>query len=334
MIFKSFIIEKNISLLDNYNAILFYGENIGLKDDFKDIIKKQSKDADKIFFQQTEIIKNPNLLDEQFFNNSLFSKRKIIFISNFTDKLKNNIINLTEKTNNDTKIVLFADILDKKSTSRTYFEKANNLAIIPCYQDNEKSLSIYLRDKLNNYQGLNQELMNILIKNSGMDRKVLAQEIEKIKGLFSSKKIEQNKIMNLINNVYNLDFENLRDSCFEANKKDLNKNLGNISLQDEKIYFYLADLNNRIQKLFDLNKIFTQNKNIDLSIDSFKPNIFWKDKPVYKKQLKIWNVEKLEIAKQKIIQTEILIKTKFSSFSKILLKKLLIELCIIADSTS
>ena len=38
MIFKSFIVEKNISLLDNYYAVLFYGENIGLKDDFKNFV--------------------------------------------------------------------------------------------------------------------------------------------------------------------------------------------------------------------------------------------------------------------------------------------------------
>ncbi len=177
MIFKSFIIEKNLSLLDNYNFILFYGENLGLKDDLKDLIKTKNKNTENIFFQQDEILKNPGLLEEQFFNNSLFSRKKIIFISNFTDKLKNNIVELSQKTNTDTKIILFAGILDKKSTCRSYFEKEERLAIVPCYQDNEKTLSIYLNQKLKDYQGVNQHLTNILIKNSGMDRKVLAQEI-------------------------------------------------------------------------------------------------------------------------------------------------------------
>ena len=40
MIFKSFIIEKNIKLLDTNSANIFYGENIGLKDDLKIQIKK------------------------------------------------------------------------------------------------------------------------------------------------------------------------------------------------------------------------------------------------------------------------------------------------------
>ena len=41
MILKSFLLEKNLSLIDNYNLILFYGENIGLKDEFKIALKKK-----------------------------------------------------------------------------------------------------------------------------------------------------------------------------------------------------------------------------------------------------------------------------------------------------
>ena len=334
MIFKSFIVEKNISLLDNYYAVLFYGENIGLKDDFKNFVKKHNKDYEQISFHQNEIIKNSNLLDEQISNTSLFSKKKIIIINDFSEKLKNNIIEITQKIREDVKIFLFSENLDKRSTARSHFENEKSLAIVPCYQDNEKTLSIYLKNKLKDYQGLSQELVNMLIKNSGMDRKVLSQEIEKIKGLFLKKKIDQEKVIRLINNAYNIDFDQLRDSCLEANKKDLNKNLGNISLQSEKAYFYLSNLSARIQKLLDLNKLLIENNNVDLAIDAMKPKIFWKDKPVFKKQLKIWDLEKLEKAKKITLQTEIMIKTKLSSLSDILIKKLLIELCDLAHASA
>ena len=38
MILKSFLVEKNIKLLDQYSASLIYGENIGMKDDIKNQI--------------------------------------------------------------------------------------------------------------------------------------------------------------------------------------------------------------------------------------------------------------------------------------------------------
>ena len=77
MILKSYIIEKNISILDSYYAVLFYGENIGLKDDFRSYIINTNKDCEKISLNQNEIIKNPILLDEQILNTSLFSKKKL-----------------------------------------------------------------------------------------------------------------------------------------------------------------------------------------------------------------------------------------------------------------
>ena len=46
------------------------------------------------------------------------------------------------------------------------------------------------------------------------------------------------------------------------------------------------------------------------------------------------NKEKLEKAKRITYQTEIVIKTKLSSLSDILIKKLLIELCQLADTRS
>ena len=61
---------------------------------------------------------------------------------------------------------------------------------MPCYQDNERTLSEYIRNKLRDYKGLNQEIINFLINNSGLDRKTISNEIEKIKNLFLDKKIK------------------------------------------------------------------------------------------------------------------------------------------------
>ena len=99
MIFKSFIIEKDISLLDSYYAVLFYGENIGLKDDLKVIIKNRNKDSEQISFYQNDLLKNPNLLSENVSNTSLFSKKKIIIINDFSEKLKNVISEIVKKKN-------------------------------------------------------------------------------------------------------------------------------------------------------------------------------------------------------------------------------------------
>ena len=44
MILKSYIVEQNINILENYQAALVYGENNGIKDDVKNSIREKNKD--------------------------------------------------------------------------------------------------------------------------------------------------------------------------------------------------------------------------------------------------------------------------------------------------
>ena len=88
MIIKSFEAEKNVSVLDAYYAVLLYGENIGLKDDIKILIKKNNKNCELISLHQNEILKNQSILSEQVSNSSLFNEKKIIIINDFSEKIK------------------------------------------------------------------------------------------------------------------------------------------------------------------------------------------------------------------------------------------------------
>jgi len=334
MILKSFIVEKDISLLQKYFVSLIYGENIGLKDDIKNEIKKYFKEYEQISFNQSEIIKNEKLLDEQIDNISLFSKKKIIFINEISEKIKNKITKILDDPNPDLRIFLFAQNLEKRSSIRDLFEKDKKAGTIPCYQDNQRTLAEYSRKKLQNYSGLTQEIINFLINNSGFDRKTLSYEIDKIKSLFLDKKIDLDKLLEVLNNAYNLDFDNIRDACFGAEKENLNKNLGNVILQNEDAYFYLNSLNRRIQKLHDLNDQYEKDKNFERAIDNIRPPIFWKDKTIFLKQIKRWNIKKLEEARKSLFDTEILIKTKMHSNNNTLIKSLIVNLYNKAVSTS
>ncbi len=333
MILKSFLVEKDLSIIDKYFITLFYGENIGLKDEIKKKIREKFKNYEQINFNQDEIIKN-EALEEQIYNVSLFSKNKVIFVNEISDKIRKKIIEIAENPQDSIKIFLFAENLERKSTLRSHFEKNKNTSIIPCYQDNQRTLTEYLRKSLDGFTGINQEIINLLIKNSGFDRKVLNNEIEKIKVLFLDKRIKLEKLEKLINNPYNLDFDKLRDSCFEADKNKLNYNLGNIVLQNEDAYFYLNNLSLRIEKLSKLQNQYKIDKNMEVAIENVKPKVFWKDKPIFIKQVEKWNLEKLEKAKKILIDTEIKMKTRLNNYNNILIKNLIIDLYKIAKSTS
>ena len=334
MILKSFLIEKNISQLNEYNVNLVYGENLGLKDDIKNAVKIHFKGYEQISFNQDEIIKNNKLLNEQIYNVSLFSKKKIIFLNEISDKIRDLLIEFIEKPNLDVKIFLFAQNLEKKSLIRRLFEKEKKLGIVACYQDNERTLADYIRKKLEGYNGLTQQIVNFIINNSGLDRKTISNEIDKIKSLFLDKKIKIEKLPELLNNNNNLDFNDVRDSCLEGNREKLNNNLSNVIFQNENSYFYLSVLITRIEKLIKLNDELKIEKSLERAIDKIKPPVFWKDKPIFLKQIRIWNKKKLIDAKKMLFDTEINIKKNGNSNNTILIKNLVINLYQKGTSTS
>ena len=137
MIYKSYLIEQNINLLDK-NLFLFYGENLGLKNEFKDKIKFQNNNAEIINLSQDDIINNIDNFFNEIFNISLFNEKKIYFINQVTDKIFDAIKKIEPKIDSQ-KIYLMSESLDKRSKIRNYFEKSNNCGVVACYNDNEIS---------------------------------------------------------------------------------------------------------------------------------------------------------------------------------------------------
>ena len=304
-----------------------YGENEGLKDDVKKLIIEKYKDAEIINLFQDEIIKNNNLLFNNLNNNSLFNEKKIFFLYEISDKIFNIIQKVVESKNEDVQIFIFASILDKKSKLRNLFEKKHSLAIIPCYQDNERSLSVYIKTKLNNYKGVTQEIINIIINNSKLDRRIIKNEIIKIKDFFSKKVINRNELEILLNIRTNDNFEEIRDASLLGKKDKVNQLISETEFLPEDTFNYLYQMNMRINKLLEVKSINASIRNEELALDSVKPKIFWKDKPVYIQQLKKWDEEKLERALTKIFELEVLMKRNSVIRKDILIKNLLVNLC-------
>ena len=149
MIYKSYKVEGDINKI-RQKIVLFYGENFGLKNSFKNEIKSTNSLAEILIFHQEEIKKNNQLLLKEITEDSLFLKDKIIIIYQVDDKIYE-LIEEVREFNSNQKIFLFADFLDKKSKFRNNFEKSDNYACIACYNDNELTIKKLIFDSAINY---------------------------------------------------------------------------------------------------------------------------------------------------------------------------------------
>ena len=329
MIYKSYLVEKNIDLLKN-NLILFYGENIGLINEFKKILKKKNETYSIVRITEDSILNNQNILFNEIYNESLFEEKKIIFIDNVSDKILNLLKEIQPKINNN-KIYLFSGILEKKSKLRLFAEKLKDCDIIPCYKDNEINIRNIIQQKLKGYSGLNTQIINSLIENSNLDRTKIQNELEKIKIYFSDKTIKDDDLNKLLNIKINDDFDAIKDSALKGNKITTNKLLSSSIFEIEKTPLYIVMLNKRLSKIKEIVES-SKGKNIAQIIDNMKPPIFWKDKPNYLHQTKIWNLNKINEALKLTYEFEIKVKSNADINKHLLLKKLLLDICLLATS--
>ena len=328
MFYKSYLIEQNFNTLKS-DITLFYGENIGLKKEFKDLIKFNNKNKEIIKFLQDQILKNKNILFNEINNTSLFEKEKIILIDNVDDKILETLKEIENKSD-DIKIYIFSEILEKKSKIRNYFEKSKKYGIVPCYQDNEIGLKKIISNKLIGYEGLTPYNVNLIFENCDFDRSKLLNEIEKIKIFFDKKKIDTIDLQMLLNVKSSDNFDYLKDEALTGNKIKTNELLSQTIIETEKVMYYLNSINQRLDKLMEINQ--SGEKNLVGIIDNLKPPIFWKDKPKVIEQAKKWSLEKTKKMKEKTYNFEVYIKSNSIVNKDLLVKKLIIDMCLLANA--
>ena len=186
MIIKSYEIQNNLTNFLKYKLFLLYGENNGLRKDIKESIRKavdqKGTTTELLSLYENDIIDNEKNFYNSIYSGSLFSDKKIITINNGTDKIIKQVNDIVDRSPKNVFLIIFSEILEKKSKLRSFFEASSKALCIPCYLDNEKDLEIIAKKELNkNNIVLSRESTNLLIEKSNNDRSNLINEVEKIK---------------------------------------------------------------------------------------------------------------------------------------------------------
>ena len=308
MIIKSFELDKINSI--KKNLILIYGLNQGYKNQIiKELFEKEFK-GEILRFDEYEILNNQEEFISNLMNKSLFSDEKLIIITRSSEKILKFINEIIERKIEKVKIIINSDNLEKKSKLRSLFEKEKELICIPFYDDNDKSLNIIAQNffRQNNIK-ISQEITNLLVERSRGDRGNLINELNKIENLsITNKNIDIEDILKLTNLSENYSVFELAESYLAKNKKKVSKILNENNFANDECILILRTILNRSKRLLKLKEKQNKSGNIDLTISSFKPPIFWKEKEAVKKQIQSWSEEEVKKMIYKINDLEILVK--------------------------
>ena len=324
MILKFFELDKKN--LEGQKYFLFYGDNKGL---ILDTIKNKIEPLalEKILkYEENEIIKDTETFMEDISNRSFFENEKFVIISRATDKFLQIIEEIIEKNLEDVRILLVSEALDKKSKLRNYFEKSKKTICVPFYEDNQRTLnslaSNFFKEKKIPFS---QQNINLLIERSRGDRINLYNELEKIENFSKNRKqISLGDIIKLTNLSENYDLTELVDYSLIKNQKKTLNILNENNFGGEDSILILRIFIRKLKRLLKIHLQNSQDQNIEKTISSFKPPIFWKEKDIIKDQLKIWNLGQIRELLIKVNKIELLVK-KYPSNSTILVTNFILE---------
>jgi len=311
MIIKTYEI-KNIDLKKN-KFILLYGKNEGFKNQIKNNLLQNKKTTSN--YEENEIVNYPNNFFENVNSRSLFETEKIIIINRISDKIFSIISELIEKNLEDIIIILDADNLEKKSKIRSLFEKSKKCICIPFYPDTNETLSkLAFQTLKNNNISISSSNINLIVNKCNGDRKILSAELEKIINYArNGKKIDTENLTKLTNLIENHSISELIDNCLAKNKNKTINILVENNFGSEDCIIITRVFLNKLKKILNLCEEFKKNNNIDLTITTAKPPIFWKEKEITKKQVLSWTPKKIKETLYEINNIELSIKKNYDN---------------------
>ena len=215
-----------------------------------------------------------------------------------------------EKKIKDKIILINSGLLEKKSKLRNLFEKDKKLICVPFYQDNKDTLIKLAQNYLRKFQiPISNENINLIVNKSNEDRQNLKNELEKIE-IYSrnKKKIPTENLLKLINLNENHSINKLIDNCLAKNQKTTINILNENIFTNDECILILRTFLNKSKKLLKLLENFQKNNDIEKTISSAKPPIFWKDKEIVKKQISFWDLKQIRELIIEISNIELKIK--------------------------
>jgi len=245
----------------------------------------------------------------------LSKKSKLIIVNNATDKIRGEIELILPKNIEDVTLVFLSNILEKKSKLRNLFEKDENLICVAVYKDDHRVLfnlanSFFKSKKID----ISTESINLIIERSSEDRKNLKNELKKIDCFIGNrKKIDFDDLIKLTNLSENHSINKIVDISLAKNTRKTLRVLNENIFSTEDIIIIIRSFLIKSKRLLRLTTELEKNKNIDQVISASKPPIFWKDKDVVKKQLRIWNKESTIALIQNINEVELQLKKNAGS---------------------
>ncbi|MDA0707743.1 MAG: DNA polymerase III subunit delta [Proteobacteria bacterium] len=292
-------------LSSHYLAVLVYGPDEGLVrersikiakqvvEDLQDPFLVANIDADKLKSE-------PGLLSDEVAAISMMGGRRVIRIEGANEKVTAAASAFLSNPVGDGLVIISAGNLTPSSGLRKLFEKAKNAASLPCYEDNQASLSQLIREIMTeNGLSIEQDAVSFLQMNLGSDRLVSRSELNKL-ALYigptekrDSDMVTMQDVEACVGDSGILTLETITNATISGNLKQLDDSLFKAFNRGENAIAILRALSRKLLRMHLVRGYMDQGLRMDQAMGKLFPRVFAMETNRFKADINKWTSVKL-----------------------------------------
>lgn len=286
----------------NVNAVLIYGPDAGLVDEYCDkAIEKLEIEKDNLLaIDASELREKQDAVFAESCSPSMFGGRKAVIISGAGDGDAKIISELVTSTSLCATVIVTGGDL-RVGALRKLFEDSQNIATIACYTDDTKTLENLIRQELSAQSGIRQitpDAMSYMLSHMGGDRGITRGFLQKIAIYVSDKHVVE--LEDVEKCLPDTSATSADDYMYSLTAGHINPTM--IAL--DRLIYSGADANMLVRMLYNhFSKLLTA------VVDGQLPKLFWKVADKFNSAVKIWPSDEIVNVLSKLNDLEKMCRT-------------------------
>ena len=299
------------------NIVLFYGKDPGLVfERSKAMLARWLPDPNDDFAVTTvraeDLSATPSLLAEEVLSLSLMGGDRVVVARGIGDAMTKSVQQVVDIDNPPSRTILEAGDLAANSKLRKLIEASPQSMAIPCYRDEQRDVLKIAREVLGTHRvRVDDDVWPYLTESLGSDRAVSRSELEKL-ALYAhgaASPLGLDDVEQVIGDSSALDAERLSAAVFHRDTAEIERITRLLLGEGVSSIFVLRAIYRFASQLLDLRLLVDQGQSAEAVVQSHKPPIHFKSKPVILKALPRWRSDDIVMALKRITELEVVCKS-------------------------
>ncbi len=324
----------------NNKVIFLYGTNFGLVDLlYKKSIKLLNINVTDPFnvskIDGSEFKENPFILEDNINTLSIFSERRFILLDllnvTINKNIENIILDAIVKEDLNYVLIIKAGNVSSQSNLVKHFEKLNNSILTACYEENRGTIKNEINNLFFKHKVFfSEEFISYLSYKFSSDSLSNKMEIEKLESfLENNNNISENSLTKLLTSSENINLNQIVNSCLSGETKISLSYLDKIYEKSDNNILLIRMFGKHFKTIEKILLLSQHGSSFSVTIDNLKPPIFFKEKPFFLSQCKLWSFKKINLIRKRLIDLEL--KTKIGIYpEKTLLSQFILSVSVLA----